>query len=141
VEFCVTKGIPQELLVAESCFDPSFDHSPILSTLTADELNQEKSSGLNNKHTNSDFRRLVNERLTFKIPLSTEEDMESAAKFFDDTIQRAGWNTTSENKRSLKACDFPILIKQEIEEKKTPLRRKLGVRKNCLISGRCLLLY
>jgi hypothetical protein len=40
VDFCVTKGIPQDFVVAESCFDLSSDHSPILITLTVDALNQ-----------------------------------------------------------------------------------------------------
>jgi hypothetical protein len=59
-----------------------------------------------------DFRRLVNERLTLNIPLKTEEDIEAAAKFFNDTIQCAGWNATPEYERTLKACHCLILIKQ-----------------------------
>jgi exonuclease III len=35
VDFCVTKGIPQDLAVAKSCFDLSSDHSPVLITLEA----------------------------------------------------------------------------------------------------------
>jgi hypothetical protein len=42
LEFCVTKGIPQDFPVAESCLDLFSDHSPILITLTADALNQER---------------------------------------------------------------------------------------------------
>jgi hypothetical protein len=38
VDLCVTKGIPQDLAVAESCFDLSSDHSPIL-IITVDALN------------------------------------------------------------------------------------------------------
>jgi hypothetical protein len=34
VDFCVTKGIPQDFAVAKSCFDLSSDHSPVLVTLT-----------------------------------------------------------------------------------------------------------
>jgi hypothetical protein len=33
VDFCVTKGIPQDLAVAKSCPDLSSDHSPVLITV------------------------------------------------------------------------------------------------------------
>jgi hypothetical protein len=52
VDFCVTKGIPQDFTVAESCFDLSSDNSPILITLTADALNQENEPIVSNSHTN-----------------------------------------------------------------------------------------
>jgi hypothetical protein len=35
-----------------------------------------------------------NERLTLTVSLKTEEDIEAAVKFFNDTIQWAGWNAT-----------------------------------------------
>jgi endonuclease/exonuclease/phosphatase family metal-dependent hydrolase len=53
VDFCVTKGIPQDFAVAKSCFDLS-DHSSVLITLEAQALNQEKQPSLNNRHTNWD---------------------------------------------------------------------------------------
>jgi endonuclease/exonuclease/phosphatase (EEP) superfamily protein YafD len=61
VDFCVTKGIPQDFAVVESCFDLSSDHSPVLITLTSHALNQEKQPSLSNSHTNwDDFRHLIN---------------------------------------------------------------------------------
>jgi hypothetical protein len=45
-------------------------------------LNQEKEPILSNRHTNwDDFRCLINGRLTWNIPLKTEEDIEAAVKF------------------------------------------------------------
>jgi hypothetical protein len=83
-----------------------------LITLTADVLNQKKEPILSNMHTNwDDFKCLVSERLTLNIPLKPEEDNEAAAKFFNDTIQCAGWNETQEHKRMLKACNCPTIIK------------------------------
>jgi hypothetical protein len=88
VDFCVRKGIPQDFAVANSCFDLFSDHSPILITPTADALNHENELNLSDRHTNwDDFRRLVKEKLTLNIPLKTEEDIEAAAKFFNDTIK------------------------------------------------------
>jgi hypothetical protein len=58
-------------------------------------LNQEIQPRLNNRHTNlDDFRQHINKRLTLNISLKTEEDIEAAVKFFNDTIQWAGWNAT-----------------------------------------------
>jgi hypothetical protein len=54
VDFCVTKGIPQDFAVARSCFDLSSNHSLFLITLTSNALNQEKQPSLSNRHTNWD---------------------------------------------------------------------------------------
>jgi hypothetical protein len=43
------------------------------------------------------------------------------AKFFNDTVQYAGWNATPEHKGTLKAYGSPILIKQENEKRKKTL--------------------
>jgi hypothetical protein len=83
-------------------------------TLEEDALNQEKDQSISNKHTNwDDFRCLVNEKLTLNI--KTKEDTEAAAKFFNNTIQCAGWNAMPEHKRTLKTYNCSILIKQQIE--------------------------
>jgi hypothetical protein len=98
VDLRVTKGIPQDFVLLISCFDFSPDHSPILIILAADALTQEKEPISGNRLTHwDDFRLLVNERLTLNIPLKTEEDIEAAAKFFNGTIQCAGWNGTPEH--------------------------------------------
>jgi hypothetical protein len=65
-----------------------------------------------------DFRHFINERLTLNVSLQTEEDTEAAVKFFNDTIQWAGWNATPEHIGTLKTYDCPILSKQNIEEKR-----------------------
>jgi hypothetical protein len=58
VDFCITKGIPQNFAVAKSCFDISSDHSLALITLKAHALNQEIQPSLNNRHINwDDFRK------------------------------------------------------------------------------------
>jgi hypothetical protein len=123
VDFCVTKSIPQDLAVAKSCLALSSDHSPVLITLTTQAMNQEKQPSLSNRHTNWDyFRHLINQRLTLNVPLKTEEDIEAAVKSFNDTVQWAGWNATPEHTDALKIYDFPIILKQKIEEKRR-LRR------------------
>jgi hypothetical protein len=49
-----------------------------------------------------DFRCLVNEKLTSNFSLETEE---AAVKFFNDTVQWTGWNTTPEHIKTLKGHD------------------------------------
>jgi hypothetical protein len=94
VDFCVTKVIPQDFAVAKSCFDLSSG----LITLKAHALSQEKQPRLCSRHTNwDDFRHLINERLTLNVPLKTEEEIEAGIKFFNDTIQWAGWNAAPEH--------------------------------------------
>jgi hypothetical protein len=41
-----------------------------------------------------DFGQLINERLTLSVSLKSEEDIGAAVKFFNDTIQWAGWKAT-----------------------------------------------
>jgi hypothetical protein len=95
VDVCVTKGNPQTFSVAKACFSLSSNHSLVLITLKAHTLNQEKQPSLSNRHTNwDDFRQLINERLTLNVSLKTEDDIEAAVKFFNNTIQWAGRNRT-----------------------------------------------
>jgi hypothetical protein len=115
VDFCVTEGISQDFTVAKSSFDLSSGHSLVLITPTSHALNQEKQQSLSDIHTNwDDFRHLINQRLTLNVSLKTEEDIEAAVKFFNDTLQCAGWNATPEHTATLKTYDCPILIKQKI---------------------------
>jgi hypothetical protein len=81
-------------------------------------LNQEKQPSLSNRHTNwDDFRHLINQRLTSNVSLKTEEDSEAAVKFFNDTVQWAGWNATPEHTDMLKTYDCAILIKLKVKKK------------------------
>jgi hypothetical protein len=83
VDFCVTKGILQDLAVAKSCCDLSSDHSPVLITLKVHALNQEKQPSLSNRHTNlDDFR------LTLNVTLKTEEILKQQSS--SSTIQSNG---------------------------------------------------
>jgi hypothetical protein len=76
-------------------------------------LNQEKQPNLSNRHTNwDDFRHLFNERLTSNVSLKTKEEIEAAVKFFNSTIQWAGWKATPEHTDTLMTYACPILIKQ-----------------------------
>jgi hypothetical protein len=117
MDFCITKGIPQDFAVAKSCFDLfdlSSDHSLVLITLKAHVLNQEKQPSLSYRHTNwDDIRHLINERLSLNVSLNTKEDIEAAVKFFNDTIQWASWNATPEHTDTRETHACPVLIKEK----------------------------
>jgi hypothetical protein len=85
-------------------------------------LNHEKQPSLSNRHINWNyFRHLFNQRLTSNVSLKTEEDIEAEVKFFNDTVQWAGWNATPEQTDTLKTYDSHILNKQKNRrEEKTP---------------------
>jgi hypothetical protein len=98
--------ITTDFAVAKSCFDLSSEHSPVLFTLKAHALNQEKQPSLSNRHTNWDhFRHLINKRLSLNYFLKTEEDIEAAVKLFNDTMLWAGWNATPEHTDTVRTCD------------------------------------
>jgi hypothetical protein len=112
VDFCVTKGIPQDFADVQSCFNLSSDHSPILVTLSSQALRREPSPSLCNWRTHFDeFTNLITELLTLHIPLKTVEDIEAAIQYFNDTIQRACWTTTPERQAHLKTNECPLSIK------------------------------
>jgi hypothetical protein len=85
----------------------------ILRSLSGLGHTREQQPCLSNRYTNwDDFRHLVNEKLTLKVSLKTEENIQAAAKIFNDTIQWAGWNATPEHTDILATLDCPIQIKQ-----------------------------
>jgi hypothetical protein len=81
VHFCVTEGILQDFTVAKPSFDLSSDHSPILITLTAEALNQEKEPILSNRHKIG-----TTLEASLNIPFKTGEDIEAAAKSFNSQV-------------------------------------------------------
>jgi hypothetical protein len=88
-----------------------FDHA-------ANVLSQEKKQIVSNRYKNlEDVRGLLNERFTWNILLKCEEDTETTAKLYNDTMQYTGWNSTPEYKMTLKAYDCPILIKKKLKKK------------------------
>jgi hypothetical protein len=95
VDFCVREGIRPDFAVAQSCLDLSYDHSPVLVTLTSHAINQEKQPSRSNRRTNwAYFSHLIQQRLNLNVPLKTEADIEAAVKTFNDTVQWAGWKAT-----------------------------------------------
>jgi uncharacterized protein YktA (UPF0223 family) len=120
VDFCVTKGIPQDFAEAKSCFDLSILRSFSGLNHTNITCAKPRKTAKLKKYTYklNDLRHLINQRLPLNVSLKTEEDIEAAVKFFNDTIHWAGWDTSPEHTDILKTYDCPTLIKQQIEEKR-----------------------
>jgi hypothetical protein len=86
-------------------------------TLTSHALNQEKQRSLSNRHVNwDDFRHPIDQRLTLNVSFRTEEDIEAAVKFFNDTIQCAGWNATTEHTDTFETYNRPILLIKKLKK-------------------------
>jgi hypothetical protein len=89
VDFCVTKGIPQDFAVIKSCLNLSADHSPVLITLPSHALKQEKQPSINNRHAHWDgFRHLINRRLTLSISLKLRKILKQESS--SSTVQCNG---------------------------------------------------
>jgi hypothetical protein len=61
---------------------------------------------------------------TIKVPFKNDSDIAAAIKNFNDTIQWAGWTTTPEHTEARQTYDCPILIKENLLNKRK-FRRNL----------------
>jgi hypothetical protein len=52
------------------------------------------------------------------VLLKTEDQIEDAVKYFNDSIQWAGWTATPETTCTTSSYDYPIFIKQKLAEKR-----------------------
>lgn len=123
IDFCVTKGVANHLVNAESCLDLSSDHSPIILTLSNYFESTLRTPFLHNKKTNwFQFRHIVENSINLNIPLRIPEHVETAIEHFNLTVQQAAWNST------------PIInsnLKQEVnQEIRTKIQEKRKLRKS-----------
>jgi hypothetical protein len=109
IDFCVTKGISNNYLKAESCLYLSSDHSSVIITYSTQILRKQKPPELHNKRTNSELcQEITDRRLQINIPLKTEEELNDAVEQFTNNIQTAAWEATPEQKDTEEEKDYPI---------------------------------
>lgn len=119
VDFCVTKGIPLESQTAQSCFDLSSDHSPVLVMISTNILETQPPPYLSSKYTNwIKFRAILDERLDLNIPLKSDGEIDEAVNQLNRIIQEAGWQSTPKQPRTIIHKDLPNEIKEKIAEKR-----------------------
>jgi len=87
IDFAVVQRIPAHSLRAESSFDLSSDHSPVLITLHSRPVPKPPAPTLSMKRTNwATFWTLIHETLTVQVPLETAQDIEDYVHHLVQTI-------------------------------------------------------
>lgn len=129
IDFCVTKNILANHLLAEQNFDLSSDHSPVMVTLSSKIIKKQKPATLVNKRTNWElFRTLIEDNISTKIPLKTAEEIDSAVENITRSIQQASWNSTPELESSVKQQHCSKVVKDAIAEKRKLRKRWMVTR-------------
>ncbi|KMQ93980.1 rna-directed dna polymerase from mobile element jockey-like protein [Lasius niger] len=83
IDFCIVKGISVYQFKAESSFDLTSDHTPILITLNAIISKKDKPLTLCNAKTDWNlFKDSLNNQITCKIQLKTREEIETAIDIY-----------------------------------------------------------
>ena len=119
IDFCICKGIPSNLIRAESSLDLSSDHSPIIVSLNSAVISSVFPPKLHNKQTNWPlFKNHVETLLPLHIPLKTDLDIEDAIEIFNSAIQRASWLSTPPIRN--RKCNAPAdpKIREQIQSKR-----------------------
>ena len=129
IDFAAVQRIPARRLRAESSFDLSLDHSPVLISLHSRLVPKPSAPILSTKRTNwATFRTLIHETLILHVPLKTAQDLEDNVQHLVQTIQQAAWNSTPlpHIPTHTNTCATPI--KQKIMEKRKLRRRWQNTR-------------
>lgn len=102
IDFCVVKGIALNYLKAESSFELSSDHSPILVSLSAKIIDTPSAPTLTNQKTNWEvFRDVVEDRLAIDLPLKTGAEIDEALEHLIQTIQQAAWTGVQRHEQQI----------------------------------------
>ena len=124
IDFCVTKGIAENHLVAESCYDLSSDHSPIIITASTKIIDRELVSRLYNKNTNwNKYGTLINNTVTCNIPLKNADEITNAIEKFNEAIITAAKEATPMRVQNKQQQHCPIKVKDKIEAKRKLRKR------------------
>lgn len=118
IDFCVTKGITQNYLLAESNLDLSSDHSPVIITISTHIILKSHPPTLYNRHTNwIQFREHLS-IIPTDVPLKTEYDIDEAVELLTCAIQDAAWQATPESNQGTKTENVPLHVREKIREKR-----------------------
>jgi hypothetical protein len=98
IDFCITKGIARPYVKAESCYDLSSDHSPVLITLSTQALKLQLFKSLTNRQTNwTQFRSTVSRKCSLNISLKSKEEIDVAVQNVTDLLKQAAVDATPSN--------------------------------------------
>lgn len=123
LDFFVTKGISTRFTAISPSLDLSSDHSPIILSISTAVIEKPLPLQLSNNHTDwAYFRTKVEESISFRVLLKSEEDIDSAVNQFTTIVQDAAWHATPEAKRKNIDYHLPLNVRLAIIEKRR-LRR------------------
>lgn len=124
LDFCVTKGIARPLVMAETCYDLSSDHSPVLITLNMQVLKLSPPRFLTNQHTNwTQFKSTLTRECSLNIPLKTKDEIDSAVQSLTDVLKQAATDATPSSSVYIK-LDKPSQNIQQLLMIKRSIRRQ-----------------
>ena len=103
----------------QSCFDLSSDHSPIILNIAHNPVYNNINQKIHNSKTNwFMFREILEESLCLKIPLKTENDIETAIVEFNYAVLNASILTTPISKPHTSYTHIPPAIQKLIKIKR-----------------------
>jgi len=125
IDFCVTKNINQNCIVAEDCYDLSSDHSPIIITIGTSSLKTNVTQRLTNKLTDwNQFKQHFNSNCNLNLPLTNEQDIDAAIEHLTkNMIDAAKKSTPVLQKNIINNYTLSANIKDMISKKRY-LRKK-----------------
>jgi hypothetical protein len=123
LDFGITKGIPACSIHAVAGLDLSSDHSPVLLTMHTKVTPQNRPPTLSSKTDWVTFQNYINENLTLKVPLKTDQDIEDYVHHLVQTIQQAAWHSTTNSHIHSNENNCAPALKQKILDKRWLRRR------------------
>lgn len=114
LDFFVIKGLSRHNFKAESCYDSSSDHTPVLLTMSTMLIEMSIPERLYNYRTDwQSFRDYMEEHIHLKVTLKTPEDIDGAAKYITMLIQNACWLSTPAFDHRKEHLNYPLEIKTQ----------------------------
>lgn len=119
IDFCVTKGIPANIVSSKSSLELSSDHTPVIVTLSDVPSTKDSVPSLHNRSTNwVVFKDIIEDSLSLNIPLKSELDIEEAINIFNKTVQNAAWSSTPHSSYKTTPNNIDPNVKDKIQNKR-----------------------
>lgn len=132
IDFCVTKNINSRYISAESYYDLSSDHSPVVVTLSTQALKPTASPKLTNKFTDwTLFKIKFNDLCDLNVQLSNEQNIDDAVKLLTENMSEAAVLSTPKENSKQKDEKLSRAVKKLLSEKRTIRKRFQITRAPC----------
>ncbi|KMQ84691.1 rna-directed dna polymerase from mobile element jockey-like protein [Lasius niger] len=123
IDFFITKGISDNYLQVENCYELSSDHSPVIMTLSKLIVKKSVQITLDNKSTNwGKVKTELEEVINLKVPLKTELQLDTEAESFVKIIQETVKKHTKYFEKRDISMNYPMEIREKVAEKRKARR-------------------